>query len=128
MSITLTTPYAISVNGTQVENDTVGACTGMSVDFIGNVMIYTFSVGTLAGNPSNLVAGPYAIANNQQITITVQLLTGAWSDNHGHSGTIPGSILNPIIAQLIAQRNSAESFMAVAGGLMPGNQVAWSAL
>jgi hypothetical protein len=128
MSITLTTPYTISVNGSQVEDDTIGACTGMTVDYIGNVMVYTFSVGTLIGNPSNLVAGPYAIANNQQITITVQLLTGAWSDNHGHSGIIPGSILNPIVAQLLANRNSAEGFMAVSGGLMPGVVTAWAAL
>jgi hypothetical protein len=128
MSITLTTPYAISVNGTQVEDDTVGACTGMSLDYIGNVLVYTFTVGTLAGNPPNIVAGPYAIANDQQITITVQLLTGAWSDNHGHSGTIPSTILNPIITQLITNRNSAESFMSVSGGLMPGTQVPWTAL
>jgi hypothetical protein len=128
MSITLTTPYVISVNGAQAENDAAGACTGMSVDYLGNVMVYTFSIGNLSGNPSNLVAGSYAIANNQQITITVQLLTGAWSDNHGHNGTIPPSILNPIVAQLLSNRNSAESFMSVSGGLLPGTQVPWTAL
>jgi hypothetical protein len=128
MSITLTTPWVVSIGGVQVENDTVGACTGFSIDYIQDIMVYTFTIGTLVGNPPSIVGGTYAIANNQQITITVNLKTGAWSDNHGHSGTIPGSILNPIVTQLLANRNSAESFMAVSGGLMPGTQIAWTAL
>jgi hypothetical protein len=128
VSITLTTAYAIAVNGTQVENDTVGACTGFSVDYVGKIMVYTFTLGTLSGSPPSIVAGTYAVANNQQITLTVNLVTGAWSDNHGHGGVVPGSILNPIITQLLGNRNSSESFMAVSGGLMPGTQVPWTAL
>jgi hypothetical protein len=126
MSITLTSPYAISVNGTQVENDTVGACTGMSLDYLASVLTYSFAIGGLLGG--NLNVGPYAQTNNQNVVVTVQLQTGAWSDNHGHSGVIPGAILNPIVTQLLANRNTAESFMAVSGGLMPGTQVAWTAL
>jgi hypothetical protein len=128
MSIALTTPFTVTINGSQVENDTVGACTGMSYDYIGNILTYTFEIGTLMGSPANLNAGPYGLANNQQVVVTVNCLTGAWSDNHGHSGVIPGSILNPIIAQLLANRNTAESFVAASGGLMPGVTTAWTAL
>ena len=127
MSITLTSPYTVSVNGSQVENDTVGACTGMSLDYLANVLTYSFAIGGLTGSPANLNIGPYAQTNSQNVIVTVQLLTGGWSDNHGHSGTIPGAILNPIITQLLANRNTAEGFVAVSGGLMPGTQVAWTA-
>lgn len=128
MSIALTTPFTVSLNGTQVENDTTGACIGYSVDYIGNALIYFFAIGTLAGSPPNLVAGPQGQIQGKSIQVTVNLLTGAWSDNLGDSGTIPGSILNPIVAQLLANRNSAEGFMAVSGGLMPGVVTAWAAL
>jgi hypothetical protein len=128
MSITLTTPYAVTINGVQVENDTVGACTGYSVDFIANTMTYFFQIGTLAGSPPNLVAGPIASLQNKFIQVTVNLLTAAWTDNIGGSGVVPGSILNPIIAAFIADRNSAEAFMAVSGGLMPGTVTPWTAL
>jgi hypothetical protein len=129
MSITLTSPYLVSIGGVQVEGDTVAACTGYSIDYIGHIMTYKFSIGTLAGSPPQFVAGPYAVNNGyQQITLTVNLATGAWSSNYGGAGTVPGSILNPIITQLLGNRNSSESFMAVAGGLMPGTQVPWTAL
>jgi len=128
MSIALTTPFTVSINGVQVENDTVGACTGYTVDFIANTMTYFFQIGSLSGSPPNLVAGSIAALQNKFIQVTVNLLTAAWTDNLGGSGTVPSATLNPIIAAFIANRNSAEAFVAVSGGLMPGTVTNWTAL
>lgn len=139
MSITLTTPYTVSISGTQVENDTVGACSGMSVDYISVTMTYIFKVGTLAGSPSNLNAGPIAQREGKTILVTVYLgatnengngwTQGQWWLNGTLQSTIISlSILNPIITQVLANRNTAEGFVAVSGGLMPGTQVPWTQL
>lgn len=126
MSITLTTPYTVSIGGVQVENDTIGACTSVSTDFLARTLTATFQIGTLTGNPPNLNGGPYGILQNQSYNIVVHLDTGAWSDNHGHSGTVPGGTLATQVTQALSNRNAAEAFMAVAGGLMPGTQVPWT--
>lgn len=126
MSITLTTPFVVSIQGVQVENDTVGACTSVVTDFLAKTQVTTFQVGTLAGSPPNLNAGPQGQLQNQTYIVTVHLDTGAWSDNHGHSGVITSGILTPIVNQEISNRNSAESFMAVPSGLMPGTIVLWT--
>lgn len=89
MSITLTTPFTVTENGVQVENDTIGACTGFAVDYQGSTMTYFFKIGTLGGSPSNLIPGPIAAVQNQNISVTVNLISGAWADNLGGSGTVP---------------------------------------
>ena len=127
MSITLTTPFTVSIGGVQVENDTNGAMTSLSVDFIGRTYTATFQVGTLVSNPTpNLNPGAQGTIQNQTIIITVNMLTGAWSDNHGHGGTIPGATLAPINSDFLGDRNIGESFMSVAGGLMPGTFTLWT--
>ena len=128
MSITLTTPYAVTINGVQVENNTVGACTSTVTDFLARTLTATFQIGTLAGNPPNLNAGPQGILQNQSYIVMVHLDTGLWSDNHGHSGTVPGATLTNQVNQAISNRNAAEVFIAVSGGLMPGTQIAWSSI
>lgn len=136
MSITLTTPYQVSVNNVSVENDTVGACTCMSMDFLANVMTYTFKIGTLTGSPSNLNVGSYAQTNGQIVTVSVYVgpttatqTFGQWYLNGVLQSTIvAAATLNPIVTKLISDRNTAEGFVAVAGGLMPGTVVAWAAL
>lgn len=122
--ITLTTAFTVSIGGVQVENDTVGACTSIVTDFLGRTQTTTFQIGTLTGNPPNLNGGAQAQLQNQNFVIIVHLDTGAWSDNHGHSGTIAANILAPIVAQAIGDRNTAEGFMA--GGLMPGSTTPWT--
>jgi hypothetical protein len=136
MSITLTTPYTVAIGGVTVEDDTIGACVSMSMDYLANLMTYVFKVGTLAGSPSNLNVGPYAQTNGQTVTVAVYVgpnvgnqQTGQWYLNGVLQGTlVSGTILAPIITQLLANRNTAESFISVAGGLMPGTTVAWTAL
>jgi len=136
MSITLTTPYTVAIGGTQVEDDTAGACVSMSMDYLARVLTYTFKVGTLTGSPSNLNVGPYAQQQGQIVTVTVYVgpttatqTFGQWTLNGVLQGSIISStILNPIVTQLLANRNTAEGFVAVSGGLMPGSTVAWTQL
>ena len=129
MSITLTTPYVVNINSVPVEDDTVGACVSSAVDYLARTLTYVFKIGTLTGSPPNINVGPYAQTNGQTVTVVVYLLTGQWSLNGVmQGGTIAGSILNPIITTLISDRNNAEGFVSVSGGLMPGSQVPWTQL
>lgn len=135
MSITLTNPYTVSVNGTQVEDDTAGACTGLSIDFLARTYSVTFKMGTLTGNPPNLNVGPYANAT-QTITTTVYVgpTTGGqtfgqwWLNGVLQGSIIPAATLNSFVSQILGDRNTAEGFVSVSGGLMPGTQVPWTQL
>lgn len=137
MSIALTTQYTVAIGGVQVEDDTTGACTSMSMDYLARMMTYVFKVGTLTGSPSNLNVGPYAQTNGQTITVAVYvganisggLQTGNWFLNGVlQASVIASGTINPIITQLLANRNTAEGFVAVAGGLMPGTTTNWTQL
>ena len=136
MSIALTTPYTVAIGGVQVENDTIGACVSSSIDYLARTLTYTFKVGTLTGSPSNLNVGPYAQLQGQTITVTVYIgttnatqTTGQWFLNGVLQGSIiPSGTINPIISTIIADRNTAEGFVAVSGGLMPGTTTAWTQL
>jgi hypothetical protein len=44
------------------------------------------------------------------------------------STIVSSTILSPILAQLLVDRNNAEGFVSVSGGLMPGVQVPWTQL
>jgi hypothetical protein len=136
MSIALTTEYIVAINGTAVETDTTGACTSMAMDYLANIMTYVFKVGTLTGSPVNLNVGPYAQTNGQTVTVAVYMgpttatqTFGQWYLNGSLQSTIISStILNPIVTQLLANRNTAEGFVAVSGGLMPGSVTNWTQL
>jgi hypothetical protein len=126
--ITLTTPFTASQGGTQVENDTIGACTSITYNFQNFTESVTFNVGMLSGSPQNLAVGPLAQSDpNYSFVVTVNLATGAWTDTQGGSGTVPGSILSGQVTQFEAARNQAESFVGVSGGLMPGTITQWPA-
>lgn len=127
MSIKLTTPFTVAIGGSQVENDTDGAMTGITIDFLGRTYTVIFQVGTLVNNPTpNLNPGPQGQIQNQTYVVTVHMDTGAWSDNHGHSGVITGQTLTNIINGAVSDRNTGEAFMAVPGGLMPGTITPWT--
>ena len=136
MSITLTSPYTVSINGSTVETDTIGACVASSVDYLARTLTYVFKVGTLTGSPVNLNVGPYAQTNGQTVTVMVYIgpttatqTTGQWYLNGILQGTIiPGGTINPIISTILGDRNTAEGFVAVPGGLMPGSVTPWVAL
>lgn len=135
MSITLTNPYTVVVNGVQVEDDTVGACTSLSIDFIGRTYTVVYKLGTLTGNPPDLNVGPYAQAT-QTVTVTVyvgpttstQTFGQWWLNGALQASIIPTATLNSFVTQILGDRNTAEGFVSVAGGLMPGTQVPWTSL
>ena len=126
MPITLTTPFTVSINGTQVENDNIGTCIGYSVDYIGYQMIFYFATGTLTG--TTFTAGSQAQIQGKSLQINVSLISPyPWSASNGSSGSsITSTIMSPIISQLIANRNSADGFVSL--GLMPGTTTAWTVI
>jgi hypothetical protein len=117
VSITLTTGKTVSINGTQVENDTQGSCTILHMDFIGNIGSLSFSIGS--GAPSAFNIGVY----DAPVTLTVNMTTGAWTTSVGTSGTFSGAGFVSFQNQFKAIRNAAETFAA--SQFMPGVQVAW---
>lgn len=100
MSVTLTTPYTVAIGGTQVENDTVGACTSTTTDFIAMTMTYTFMIGTLGGSPSNLIPGAQAQLQGKTITVTVYIGPTTATQTFGQwwlNGVLQGSIVSSTI-------------------------------
>jgi len=122
MSITLTTPKQVSINGVVQENDTQGAATVLHYDFNSNVASWRFDIGS--GAPSTFNIGVY----NVPITLTVNMTTGAWTaESTGvtlGSGTFSGAGFTSFQNQFKTIRNAAETFAA--NQFMPGTQVAWT--
>lgn len=132
MSITLTTPVQFTIQGV-TENDTIGALVSIYQDFQAMTQTAVYKIGTaLVGNPPALNQGPNAIANGYVLTVVFNINTGVWTYTYAGlsgGGTVaPGAILTGLQNQFIAARNQAETFVSVAGGLMPGTQVNWVAL
>lgn len=133
MSITLTTPYTVSIGGMQVEDDTNAACMSYSMDFVGKILTVVFNVGTMGGNPLNLVPGYFAGLQGKVVTTAVYLgptINGLTQYQWWLNGVLQGSIISsatmaPFVTQLLGDRNSAENFIAVAGGLLPGAVTPW---
>lgn len=118
MSITLTTGRLVSINGVQQENDTQGANTGYTIDFLGNSVTFFFAIGS--GAPAAFNIGVY----NVPVSVTVNLGSGAWTSTNGFSGTVAAGPLANFVNQTKAVRNTAETFVA-GNSVMPGNQITW---
>lgn len=116
--INLTTPFSIS--GSITESDTIGACTYMVVDYRAQTVTFEFRQGVLASG--NITAGNYSPV----ITMTVSLVTGAWTTSSGQSGTIGAGALASFNSQIKSDRNLVETFAAGGSGILPGSQVAWT--
>lgn len=126
MSITLTTGTNVSINSVQVENDTIGGCTGFFVDFLGNQVTFNLVTGVILN--SNINAGVYG----PRVNVTVNLNTGAWAAVNAlnqsqviASGNVSGPALTNFINQVKSDRNLMETFAAGGSGIMPGTQVPW---
>jgi hypothetical protein len=135
--ITLTTPYQVSVGGVSVEDDTNGACMSYAMDFATKILTVVFKKGTLGGSPLNVVPGFYAQQDGTG-TITVAVYVGPtqngltqyqwWLNGNLQPNLVPSASISPFVTQLLGDRNTAESFVAVAGGLMPGTTTPWSSI
>jgi len=119
VSITLTTGKLVVINGVTQENDTIGACVSMHIDYLANTAVFTFQIGQLVAGNINI--GAYSTP----ITLTVNLATGAWTNSAGQSGTIGAGALASFVNQVKADRNAIESFAAGASAILPGLQVVW---
>src|SRR5271157_4903116 len=121
MSITLTTAYQVSINGTSVENDLAGAVVGMSFDFLANTAILSIARGIVKGAEAFSV-GSYA-ARDQ---VVIALATGAWSNASGSlTGTLSPAALTTLQNFALNARNGFETFL-VNNSIMPGTQVPWT--
>ena len=131
MSITLTTPISITIAGV-TENDTIGAMVNFNQDF--QAMTYTaiYKLGTsLSGSPLALNQGAFALSNGYELTVVFNLNTGVWTYTYNTlsgGGTVSGAALTSLQNDFIAARNKGESYVSVAGGLLPGTQVNWTQL
>ena len=135
--ITLTTPYVVAIGGVQVEDDTNAACMSYSMDFAGKLLTVVFKKGTLGGSPLNVIPGFYAQQDGTGTTTVIVYLGPTqngqtqyqwWLNGNLQSTIVPSASITPFVTQLLGDRNTAESFVAVAGGLLPGATTAWSSI
>lgn len=126
MSITLTTPTVVAISGaiSAIENDSIGACMAMNVDYFSQTVTFIFRTGSLQGG--NLNAGQYG----PTVTLVVNLQTGAWNSSNSQtnqqlSGIIGAGALASFNSQLKSDRNLSETFTSGASGILPGVQVPW---
>jgi hypothetical protein len=124
MSITLTTPQLVAINGSTVENDTQGAATLLDYNFLSNVATIKFDIGS--GAPSAFNVAVY----DTPIILTVNMTTGVWSAVQSvtgiiaGSGTFSGAGFTSFQNQFKSIRNAAETFASTT--FMLGTQVAWT--
>ena len=124
MSITLTTPKKVDINGVTQEHNTQGATVSMQVDFLANTATFKLHIGTVEGTPPNLNIGVYS----EELTVVVDLATGKFTVlETGVTGTVPSGALNTFIGQLKGDRNQSETLATLGGAqaIMPGTQVPW---
>ena len=128
MSITLTTPKAVSINGVQVENNTQGAAVSFAIDYLANTGTFKLHVGTVQGTPPNLNIGVYSTPPQGGLTIVVDLATGKFTvQETGQTGIVPANSLNSFVNEMKQDRNLMEQLSTLGGAaaIMPGTQVPW---
>jgi uncharacterized membrane protein YfbV (UPF0208 family) len=118
MSITLTTGKLVQVNGVTLENNTTGADMSFDIDFFANVATFTLRTGVLQSG--NLNPGVYG----DTVTVSLNMVTGAYQSSNGVSGTISGTQLQQFQTMMKNLRNGNEVFVA-ATPIMAGIQVPW---
>jgi len=129
MSITLTKPKKVDVNGVNQENNTQGATVAMNVDFLSNTVTFKLHIGTVQGTPPNLNIGVYSTPPDGGLTVVVDLATGKFTvQETGQTGTVPSGPLNTFISEFKADRNQSETLATLGGAaaIMPGTQVPWT--
>ena len=121
-SITLTNPIVINSGATQVENNTQSGLMALHTDFGAGggspILTGIFHAGVVSGQV--ITQSKYA----PQVSILVNLTTGAWTGSNGTSGTLTSAQLTTIVNALKSVRNQIEVF-AVNNGVIAGSQVSW---
>lgn len=120
----------ISLPATQVETHSIGgnvvattdaaAISNASIDFLGNVIVVTFSTGTPASN-----AFGTAKFAAKQFQITIDTSTGNWSSSAGTSGTLTPTQLTTLATNQRTFKNGLEQ-LAIVIGLIAGSVTLWT--
>lgn len=118
----------ISLAASQVETQTVG---GSTID-TANAAVASSVASDLSGNMSFTIAKGSPASNafsgssrTKEISVSVNLLTGAWQSSNGQSGVLSGAALTTLNNQLKAFRNQLETFAS--NNVFPGSAtVAWT--
>ncbi|SRR6266436_342105 len=118
--ITLTTGKLVAINGVTQENDTIGGIVSMHVDYLAQTVTFVLQIGQLVSN--NINVGAYS----SPVTVTINLVTGAWTSSGGQSGTVGAGALTTLNNQFKSDRNAVETFAAGGSGILPGTTVAWT--
>jgi hypothetical protein len=119
MPITLTNPVTISEGSTVVQDDTVTVISFVSIDFIGNQLAILLQNGSMVDG--NFVMDQILPSDN---FVYMDLTTGNWTDNLGHSGTALPAVLAAQVAQFKTSRNGGEQFV-LNSGIMEGTFTPW---
>jgi len=117
MSITLTNPATVAVNGVTAESDANTAVTYLELLYPFSLRIFV-SYGTTTGQ----VFAPGTVL--PKVIITISLHDGTWSSSNGLSGTLSPAQLSNMQAEALNIRNGLESL--IASGITPGTFVAWT--
>ena len=108
-----------TLGGSTVETHDAHALTEIHTLFLSNTMTVVFSEGTPATNSF----GSFPRAH--VATMTIDLVTGKWTNSAGATGTLSGAQLTAVNNNQKALRNGLET-IANATGLTPGTIVAWT--
>ncbi len=111
-----------------IELFTVGGSTVETHDAVGITQVHTLFPTSMTvvlsdGTPASNAFTTFARA--KAASMTINLVTGAWTTTAGTSGTLSNGQLNPLNANQRTLRNSLEN-IANAIGLVPGTLVAWT--
>jgi len=119
MPVTLTNQVTITEGSTVVQDDTVTVISAVNIDFIGNTASILIQNGTM-------VNGAFVLDQllSQDNFIYMDLTTGNWNDNLGHSGTADPAILTAQTNQFATSRNGGEQFL-IASGIVQGTFSPW---
>lgn len=121
--ILLTKPYALSGPNITTTNDLYAKCTSCTANWETNTVTMVFQFG-------NLVGGAFVPDGNAPIAITVQANSSTASfsasgpNGFNENGSLPAqsvtNVQTAISAVQTALQATAEGFVSVSGGLLPG--------
>jgi hypothetical protein len=106
MSITLTAAEInqLIIGGVAVETDAVAAVTNIVIDFVGQTATFQVLKGSIVNGafiPGQLQQGSFSI--------TISLVTGAWTTTSGLSGALTTQGLSTAISTTNSYRDSTEA-------------------
>jgi hypothetical protein len=111
----------LTIGGVNQETDASACVSGVTVNYLTNVLTFLVQQGTVSGQ--NFAVGQYP----PQYQFNINLITGVWTVNGSAlTGTLSGAALTNLQATFLSLRNTGEAFV-VAQGLFPSaTTTAWT--